>query len=126
MKRVLKYIRKYTPALVLSLLLAGLTVLLTLYIPILTGNAVDLIIGMTFGKAFSGEDPWAGSGKDEWKSRKDVLVRCLKATLDLEDCQGVAVFCYQYFFDPLTGQSIAETAEERDHFVPAFQEITWD
>ena len=44
-KRVLKYIRKYTPALVLSLLLAGLTVLLTLYIPILTGNAVDLIIG---------------------------------------------------------------------------------
>ena len=45
MKRVLKYIRKYTPALVLALLLAGLTVLLTLYIPILTGNAVDLIIG---------------------------------------------------------------------------------
>lgn len=45
MKRVLKYIRKYTPALVLSLLLAGLTVLLILYIPILTGNAVDLIIG---------------------------------------------------------------------------------
>ena len=45
MKRVLKYIRKYTPALVLSLLLAGLTVFLTLYIPILTGNAVDLIIG---------------------------------------------------------------------------------
>ena len=45
MKRVLKYIRKYTPALVLSLLLAGLTVLLTLYTPILTGNAVDLIIG---------------------------------------------------------------------------------
>ena len=45
MKRVLKYIRKYTLALVLSLLLAGLTVLLTLYIPILTGNAVDLIIG---------------------------------------------------------------------------------
>lgn len=45
MKRVMKYIRKYTPALVLSLLLAGLTVLLTLYVPILTGNAVDLIIG---------------------------------------------------------------------------------
>ena len=45
MKRVLKYIRKYTPALVLSLLLAGLTVLLTLSLPILTGNAVDLIIG---------------------------------------------------------------------------------
>ena len=49
MKRVLKYIRKYTPALVLSLLLAGLTVLLTLYIPILTGKCggKDLIIGRT-------------------------------------------------------------------------------
>ena len=45
MKRVLKYIRKYTPALVLSLVLAAVTVLLTLYVPILTGNAVDLIIG---------------------------------------------------------------------------------
>lgn len=45
MKRVLKYIRRYTPALILSLLLAGLTVVLTLYVPILTGNAVDLIIG---------------------------------------------------------------------------------
>ncbi len=39
-----------------------------------TGIRWILIIGMTFGKAFSGEDPWAGSGKDEWKSRKDVLV----------------------------------------------------
>ena len=45
MRRVLKYIRKYTPVLILSLLLAGLTVILTLYIPILTGNAVDLIVG---------------------------------------------------------------------------------
>lgn len=78
---------------------------------------------MTFGKAFSGEDPGAGSGKDEWKSRKDVLVRCLKATLDLEDCQGVAVFCYQYFFDPLTGQSIAETAEERTILFRYFKKL---
>lgn len=45
LRRVLRYIRKYTPALILSLLLAGLTVVLTLYIPILTGDAVDLIVG---------------------------------------------------------------------------------
>ena len=42
--KVLKYIRKYSPAVILSLLLAALTVVLTLYIPILTGDAVDLII----------------------------------------------------------------------------------
>ena len=42
--KVLKYIRKYWFAVVLSLLLAAVTVVLTLYIPILTGDAVDLII----------------------------------------------------------------------------------
>lgn len=87
---------------------------------------VDLIIGMTFGKAFSGEDQWAGSGKDEWKNNKDVLARCLETTLELEHCRGVAVFCYQYFFDPLTGQQVRETAQEQENFVPVFREITWD
>ncbi|MBQ2803520.1 MAG: ABC transporter ATP-binding protein [Lachnospiraceae bacterium] len=42
--KVLKYIRKYSFVVILSLLLAALTVVLTLYIPILTGDAVDLII----------------------------------------------------------------------------------
>ena len=44
LKKVLKYIGKYWFAVALSLLLAALTVVLTLYIPILTGDAVDLII----------------------------------------------------------------------------------
>lgn len=96
-----------------------------IYQDMIQTDSVDLIIGMTFGKAFSGEDQWAGSGRDEWKNNKDVLARCLQATLDLENCRGVAVFCYQYFFDPLTGRSVAETAEERDNFVPVFREITW-
>lgn len=43
-KRVLQYIRKYRFLVILSLLLAGVTVVLTLYIPILTGKAVDLMI----------------------------------------------------------------------------------
>ncbi len=45
MKRVLNYIKKYWFMLVMSLLLAALTVVLTLYIPILTGDAVDLLLG---------------------------------------------------------------------------------
>ena len=42
--KVLKYIQKYSAWVVLSMVLAALTVALTLYIPILTGDAVDLIV----------------------------------------------------------------------------------
>ena len=44
-RKVLRYIRKYCFFLVLSLILAVVTVALTLYIPILTGNAIDYIVG---------------------------------------------------------------------------------
>lgn len=42
--KVLKYIKKYSIFLVFSVLLAAVTVACTLYVPILTGNAIDLII----------------------------------------------------------------------------------
>ena len=45
MKKVLNYIRKYWLLVGLSLLLAAVTVVLTLYVPILTGDAVDLLLG---------------------------------------------------------------------------------
>ena len=45
MKKVLAYIRKYWLLVGLSLLLAAVTVVLTLYVPILTGDAVDLLLG---------------------------------------------------------------------------------
>lgn len=44
MKKVLKRIRRYWPGLVLSLILATLYVIMTLYIPILVGNAIDCIV----------------------------------------------------------------------------------
>lgn len=43
--KVLRYIKKYRFFVILSLALAAVTVALTLYLPILTGNAVDLILG---------------------------------------------------------------------------------
>ena len=43
-KKVLTYIRKYLPLVVLSIVLALVSVVLTLYVPILTGDAVDLIV----------------------------------------------------------------------------------
>lgn len=43
-RTVLRYIKKYWVTVGLSLFLAAVTVVLTLYIPILTGDAVDLLI----------------------------------------------------------------------------------
>ncbi len=44
-KRILHYIQHYRGHVILSILLAAVTVVLTLYIPILTGQAVDTIVG---------------------------------------------------------------------------------
>ncbi|MCD7708784.1 MAG: ABC transporter ATP-binding protein, partial [Clostridiales bacterium] len=45
LRDVLSYIRRYIPLLVVSVVLATVTVILTLYFPILTGRAIDMIIG---------------------------------------------------------------------------------
>lgn len=44
-RRILHYIQNYRGHVILSILLAAVTVVLTLYIPILTGLAVDTIVG---------------------------------------------------------------------------------
>ena len=44
LRKVMNYIRRYWGYLGMSVILAGITVALTLYLPILTGRAVDLII----------------------------------------------------------------------------------
>ena len=43
-KKVLTYIKRYLPLVIFSILLALVNVALTLYVPILTGDAVDLIV----------------------------------------------------------------------------------
>ena len=45
LSKVFRYIRKYWVYLILSMVLAALSVVLTLYIPILTGYAIDDILG---------------------------------------------------------------------------------
>ena len=54
-KKVLRYIKKYSFFVICSLVLAVITVALTLYVPILTGNAVDVIAGR-FWKSYA--DPY--------------------------------------------------------------------
>lgn len=44
LKKVMKYIKKYRVRVVMSLIFAAVTVITTLYFPILTGNAVDLMV----------------------------------------------------------------------------------
>ena len=44
LKKVFSYMKHYLPLLILSLVLAAIMVILTLYFPILTGQAIDLIV----------------------------------------------------------------------------------
>ncbi len=50
--KVLKYIRPYSVLMILTVIMAALSVGLTLYLPILTGDAVDMLVGLTI--------TWAG------------------------------------------------------------------
>ncbi|MBQ5633306.1 MAG: family 10 glycosylhydrolase [Clostridia bacterium] len=88
-------------------------------------DKVKLVIGMSLGKAQSGTDNYAGDGKYEWRDNKDVLKRCLEYTKELERCVGVAYFCYQYFYHPISAEPNASTQEERDNFIPLLKEISW-
>lgn len=44
-KTVMRYGKRYSFYFILSILLAAVTVALTLYVPILTGRAIDEIVG---------------------------------------------------------------------------------
>lgn len=45
LKKLLPYIKKYTPLILISLIFAAISAILTLYVPILTGRAIDCIVG---------------------------------------------------------------------------------
>lgn len=92
---------------------------------IIKNEKITLIIGMSFGKALAKTDQWAGSGKNEWAEHTDIMKRCVEYTGTLEKCVGISIFCYQYFYEPVSGADVAGTAEERANFLPAFKEITW-
>ena len=92
---------------------------------IIKTDEVKLIIGMSLGKAKSGYDQYAGSGKNEWAEHKDILLRCLQYTETLPKCRGVAYFCYQYFYNPVSGAEENATKAEREKFIPYLETISW-
>ncbi len=77
-----------------------------------TNPNIKFMAGMSLGKAVSGNDPYAGTGADEWTKNKDVFKKCFEYSVKQSNYGGFAVFAYSYMFDPLTGEPNAATAEE--------------
>lgn len=85
-------------------------------------DGIDLYIGMTLEKAYKGyygeEDQYAGSGKREWIENRDILARCLAATDELKQGNGVAFFSYQCLFSSQNGISVEATKKEWENLLP--------
>lgn len=81
-------------------------------------KGVRLTVGMTLGKAAAEHDAYAGEGRYEWRDNKDVLRRSLEKVYSTSECRGICFFSYQYFYDPVSGESVRSTEEERSNFVP--------
>ena len=64
------------------------------YSDIIKNPEVGLVVGMSFGKAFSGIDNYAGIGKYEWQKYDDIMARCLTYTKNLEKCIGSRYLLY--------------------------------
>ena len=93
---------------------------------IIKTDYVSMIVGMTFGKALSGVDNYAGAaGKDEWTRHKDIMLRSLQYTEELDKCVGVTVFCYQYLWERSDGSIVAGTRQEHEAFSAYLKEVSW-
>ena len=78
MKKLFKYIGKYWILLILSIILAGISVVLQLYVPVLFGNAIDEIVA-----AHNVDLPDVALSEADSSVRSD---RCSR-NLDHEPCQ---------------------------------------
>lgn len=88
---------------------------------------VELFVGITFGKAENASmgigDKYAGTGKNEWLDSRRVLADCLDFLKENGEPDGIFVFCYQYFFDPVSGEKNKKTEEELDNFLPVWKDF---
>ena len=93
---------------------------------IIQTDYVSLIIGLTFEKAVSGVDNYAGAaGKYEWRDNKDILARELTYTTTLNHCVGVTVFCYQTLYDIETGAILPASQQEHEAFNARLSGASW-
>lgn len=85
MTKVLKYIKRYRFFLAASLVLAAVTVVLTLYVPILTGDAIDAIVG-------PGQVDFETVASILWKIGTAVLVT-MGAQWGMNVCNNKITYC---------------------------------
>ena len=90
---------------------------------IITNPNIRYAVGMTLGKADSGIDNYAGTGKNEWAENKDIMKRCLEYLATQDSCSGVSIFSYQFMYDALTGATDPDTLEERNNMKNALEAL---
>ncbi|MBO5870385.1 MAG: family 10 glycosylhydrolase [Clostridia bacterium] len=84
---------------------------------------IKIYIGLSASKCALGSegvaDLYAGEkGKYEWRDNKDILARSLNAINDI-GADGVCIFAYSSFYNPVTGEGNILTDEERSAFIKA-------
>ena len=102
LKKVMKYIKKYRVRVVMSLIFAAVTVISTLYLPILTGNAVDLMVE---------------KGKVDFASLKPIVKTMLIVLAITGVAQWIMNICNNYITYHVV-QDIRKDAMDRIQIVP--------
>ena len=102
LKKVMKYIKKYRVRVVMSLIFAAVTVITTLYLPILTGNAVDLMVE---------------KGKVDFASLKPIVKTMLIVLAITGVAQWIMNICNNYITYHVV-QDIRKDAMDRIQIVP--------
>ncbi len=83
-------------------------------------SGIKLVIGMTLEKASK-----RPAYEPEWGKHQDVIKRCMESLDSLNNCTGVALFSYQFLFDPLTGAANSSTKAEVNNFLSILQNMNF-
>lgn len=68
-------------------------------------SSVKLYIGLALHKIGTVNDQYAGTGKEEWKNRNDIMKRSLLYVRSKAECSGVMFFRYDFFFPSKMAES---------------------
>lgn len=88
-------------------------------------DKIKLYIGLSAAKCELGskgfDDTYAGnSGKYEWRDNKDILKRSFESIVNI-NADGVCIFTYSSFYDPISGLGNEYTEAERSAFCSAIK-----
>ncbi|MDD4163911.1 MAG: family 10 glycosylhydrolase [Eubacteriales bacterium] len=97
---------------------------------LVTNPKVKYYVGLSGGNAFNAYNgvinAWAVTveGKYEWINNKDVLKRSFEYIFESKWADGYCFFCYQYLYNPKTGEPTPNLAEEYSNFLPVVTSST--